>query len=189
MKHTNIPPLDYEKVAAAADELESAGLNPTVRSVRSVIGYGSVTTIGQFLNQRKSALRGEIGIDDSIDDVVINAIRENIGNRAKRVLDAANTMLAKLRRENFALLEENARLRDELAVLRGKPPASVPDAEIRIAALQEERRKLLLEEKKHPANTKARLDVIRAELLALYANLHSSAVPMERYRSDVADGE
>jgi hypothetical protein len=184
MKHTNIPPLDYEKVAAAADELESAGLNATVRSVRSVIGYGSTTTIGQFLNQRKSALRGEIGIDDSIDDIVINAIRNNIGNRAKKVMDAANTMLAKLRRENYALLEENARLREELAVLLGKPVTPAPDAEIRIAALQEERRKLLLAAKKQPGKNNERLEVIRAELQALYANLRAAAVPPGRRRSD-----
>lgn len=180
MKHSNIPPLDYEKVAAAADEVESEGLNATVRSVRQKLGYGSFTTILQFLNQRTIVLRGEIGIDDSIDDRVINAIKKNIGNRAMLVLDAANTMLAKLRRENFALTEENTRLREELAVAikrLDKPRADIQNFGSRITALQDERRKLLQEVKNQSGKKldrlNLRLDIIRMELQELYENRRS----------------
>ncbi|MHB8446220.1 MAG: DNA-binding protein [Acidithiobacillus ferrivorans] len=174
----NTTPLDYEKVAKAADEVESEGLNATVRSVRQKLGYGSFTTILQFLNQRTVVLRGEIGIDDSIDDRVINAIKENIGNRAMRVLDAANTILAKLRRENFVLAEENASLREELAAvlkLLEKPVADIPYLGSRIADLQDECHKLLQEAKNQSGKELDRinlqLNMIRAELQALYGNI------------------
>lgn len=189
MKHSNTP-LDYEKVAKAADEVESEGLNATVRSVRQKLGYGSFTTILQFLNQRAIVLRGEIGIDDSIDDRVINAIKENIGNRAMMVLDAANTMLAKLRRENFALTEENTRLREELAAAMkrlDKPRADIPDLGSRITALQDERRKLLQEVKNQSGKKldriNLRLGMIRMELQELYAKKTGSQGKLE------ADGQ
>ena len=189
MKHSNTP-LDYEKVAKAADEVESESLNATVRSVRQKLGYGSFTTILQFLNQRAIVLRGEIGIDDSIDDRVINAIKENIGNRAMMVLDAANTMLAKLRRENFALTEENTRLREELAAAMkrlDKPRADIPDLGSRITALQDERRKLLQEVKNQSGKKldriNLRLGMIRMELQELYAKKTGSQGKLE------ADGQ
>ena len=189
MKHSNTP-LDYEKVAKAADEVESEGLNATVRSVRQKLGYGSFTTILQFLNQRTIVLRGEIGIDDSIDDRVINAIKKNIGNRAMLVLDAANTMLAKLRRENFALTEENTRLREELAAAMkrlDKPRADIPDLGSRITALQDERRKLLQEVKNQSGKKldriNLRLGMIRMELQELYAKKTGSQGKLE------ADGQ
>ena len=169
------PPLDYQKVAKAADEVESEGLNATVRSVRQKLGYGSFTTILQFLNQRTFVLRGEIGIDDSIDDRVINAIKKNIGNRAMMALDAANTILAKLRQENFTLAEENASLREELATalkMLKKPGSDIQDLGSRIAALQDERRGLLHEVKNQSGEKldrlNMRLNMIRAELPTLY---------------------
>lgn len=174
MKHA-FPPLDYQKVAKAADEVESEVLNATVRNVRQKLGYGSFTTILQFLNQRTIVLRGEIGIDDSIDDRVINAIKKNIGNRAMMVLDAANTILAKLRQENLTLAEENASLREELAAalkMLKKPGSEIPDLGSRIAALQDERRKLLHEVKNQSGEKldrlNMRLNMIRAELPTLY---------------------
>ena len=106
--------ITFEQFSAAADSIVSHGGKVTSRSVREILGAGSMGTICKFLQQwRNGQIRQSQSINDTIDPSVISAISNQIANRVQESNTELMTRIADLQAEFDIIIAENERLTDE----------------------------------------------------------------------------
>jgi chromosome segregation ATPase len=107
--------ITFEQVAMAADAIKAQGGKATSRSVREVLGTGSMATILRFLQQWGGAqARQSQAIDDTLDATVVRSISNHIADRVQAATTALTAQLADQQAETDSLISENERQTTEL---------------------------------------------------------------------------
>lgn len=103
--------ITFEQVAAAADSIKSQGGKPTARSVRDVLGTGSMATVLKFLQEWKGGqIRQSQAIDDTLDPSIARAISNQIAGKVQEATADTTARLADLQSEVDAVIQENENL-------------------------------------------------------------------------------
>ncbi len=161
--------ITYEQVATAANAIKAAGVNPSSRGIREVLGSGSMATVCKYLAKWKAGqTQASAVVDDVIDPSVARAISSQIAIKIQEATSAVTASLADLQAEHNALIAESERLSadldlaetemaslsDQLAALAGRNAQLEADAERTAQELSQER----------AAAESARVELAKAEL-------------------------
>ena len=161
--------ITFEQVAAAADSIKAQGGKASARSVREVLGSGSMATVLKLLQQWQSGqVRQSASIDDTLDPSVVRAISNQIATRVQEATADTTARLADLQAEADLIIAENERqsveleaqaaelvvLHGQYAELAGRSQQIESDAARTAAELVAERR----------ATEAARVELAKAEL-------------------------
>ena len=102
--------ITFEQVAAAADSIKAKGGKASARSVREVLGSGSMATVLKLLQQWQSGqVRQSASIDDTLDPSVVRAISNQIATRVQEATADTTARLADLQAEADLIIVENER--------------------------------------------------------------------------------
>ncbi len=194
--------ITFEQVAAAADSIKTQGGKASARTVREVLGSGSMATVLKLLQQWQSGqVRQSASIDDTLDPSVVRAISNQIATRVQEATADTTARLADLQAEADLIIAENERqsveleaqaaelvvLHGQYAELAGRAQQLESEAARTAAELVAERRateaarvELAKAELRLEAVPKveAEIEKVRAELLlarAQAAELHEAA--------------
>lgn len=107
--------ITFEQVETAANTIKAAGVNPTSRGIREILGSGSMATVCKYLAQWKAGqTRASSVVDDVMDPSVARAISAQIAIKIQEATSAATAALADLQAEHNALIAEGERLSSDL---------------------------------------------------------------------------
>lgn len=185
--------ITFEQVAAAADSIKAQGGKPTARSVRDVLGTGSMATVLKFLQEWKGGqVRQSQAIDDTLDPSIARAISNQIAGKVQEATADATARLVDLQAETDGVIVESERqaavieaqagelsaLQEHLAATVGRAQQLEVDASRQAAELAAER---AAAESARVALAKAELRLeavprIEAELVAVRAELAAERV-------------
>jgi len=92
------PGVTYNDVAMAAEQLASQGRNPTIESVRAVIGSGSTATVGPYLRawRNKQDVSRQVAMKESLPEELISVVKglwERVFVDAEAKFETARTEL------------------------------------------------------------------------------------------------
>ena len=121
--------LTTEQIHATAQELTEKGINPTLANVRSALGGGSFTTIGEALKTWKQAQKD----NEKIKQVDI----------APQIKDKADLLIGELWQNALDLADERLKLeREALAVAQQQADAKVAEMAEALAQVEAEQEQL-----------------------------------------------
>lgn len=102
--------ITYEQVAAAANSIKTLNEKVTTRSVREVLGSGSMATVLKFLQQwQGQQARPSIVIEDALDPAIVRAIGHQIASRIQEATSETIARLAELQFETDSIIVESER--------------------------------------------------------------------------------
>lgn len=102
--------LNYQQIAKVANSIKNNGEKPTARSVREVLGTGSMATIIKFLQEWNLDQNQYIQTIDLLDPSITRAINNVIATKIQERTDDITLQLKELQFECNALVAENAQL-------------------------------------------------------------------------------
>lgn len=109
--------ITYEQVAAAADRIVASGDDPTLRSVREVLGTGSLATIHRYMRAWSQA-RPQLSIPPiQLPDSIVKAIGQEIARAGAEARAEAEALLAQVQDDAAALEKAGEDLEEERGML------------------------------------------------------------------------
>lgn len=107
--------LTREQIVSAANELRNRGQVPSVRTLREVLGTGSLGTISRLWREVSASLPRPSGTDEEIPDDLLRLLREAFANQARKIRSEAEATSAAFRDQIEALEKETLTLESRLA--------------------------------------------------------------------------
>lgn len=108
----------FEQVSAAAEAIKAQGGKPNSRTVREMLGTGSMATILKHLQQRQAEQSRQSQVfDETLDPVVIKSISIHIADKVQTATMALTIQIAEQQTEMTNLISENERQAAELESL------------------------------------------------------------------------
>lgn len=110
--------ITFEQVSAAAETIKSQGGKANSRTVRELLGTGSMATILKYLQQWQGGQsRQSQAVDETLDPVVIKSISIHIADKVQAATTALTIQIAEQQTEMDSLIFENERQAAELETL------------------------------------------------------------------------
>lgn len=111
------PTITLDQFTAAADRIKAEGGKVTARSVRDVLGSGSMATVLKLLQQWQAGQeRQRLALDDTLDPTIARAIGNYCVSKVQEVTADITTRLTDLQAAADTLIAENERQAGELEV-------------------------------------------------------------------------
>lgn len=107
--------LTREQIVSAANELRNRGQVPTVRTLREVLGTGSLGTISRLWREVSASPPRPSGTDEEIPDDLLRLLREALAHQARKIRSEAEAASAAFRDQIETLERENLALESRLA--------------------------------------------------------------------------
>ena len=109
------PTITLEQVTKVADEMKSHGEVPTARSIRAVLGTGSMATVLKLFQLWQATNFDEIiDINQSIEPSLLRAIGDSIISKARDMTSEASKKVTELRAEVDEMIFENESQTEEI---------------------------------------------------------------------------
>jgi len=164
-----------EQIFAIADELDSAGQNPTLANVRKQLGSGSYTTISEGMNEWRARKASQVA---QIREPAPAAITDRLADLGADVwavaLEMANNRLVAEREALEVVRQEAEAARQETAELADQLAHDLDAAKSQIAALATT-----------VANAEAETDALRERLAAMSERAATAEARTEEIRTEL----
>ena len=110
--------ITFEQVSVAAETIKAQGGKANSRTVREVLGTGSMATILKYLQQWQGGQsRQSQAIDDTLDPAVVRSISNHIADKVQTATSALTIQITEQQTEMDSLISENERQAAELETL------------------------------------------------------------------------